>query len=326
VVAERILRSDFTFSVVEGCSGLRSVVTLSMLSVLMVDLFRRHGLHAAILVLTAPLIAFGLNAVRALVLARLAVTARAEPAPPPPLGFASLRASLAGERRRAPARLATTLLLLALLAGLSVGIRPWITYEPVPLALPYRFERQIGEWTASRLETDRLFLGSVAFRESLSLRYQQGGEAVDLFLGIGDRAQRFSSPLSPKTERPGSGWTIEERGSANLDSRDGGGDIDALVERSATRQLLVYHWVDGSARASSEALRSLLALDATPWPQLRDPLVVRLSTEIGGPGAGERRLAEERLQRFWASLRGDLEKLIRDMEHFSSHTRRKGFS
>jgi EpsI family protein len=320
-----------------------------MLSVLMVDLFRRHGLHAAILVLAAPLVAFGLNAVRAIALilnphSTLAAVHIAQ-------GVAILLCGLIllylldgvlgrliphsayGEAPRRPPSLPVrpalaraTLLLLALLAGLSVGIRPWISYEPVPLALPYRFERQIGEWTASRLETDRLFLGSVSFRESLSLRYQQGGEAVDLFLGIGDRAQRFSSPLSPKTERPGSGWTVEERGTANLDSRDGGGDIAALVERSATRQLLVYHWVDGSARASREALRSLLALDATPWPQLRDPLVVRLSTEIGGPGAEERRLAEERLQRFWASFRGDLEKLIRDMEHFSSHTRRKGFS
>ena len=72
----------------------------------------------------------------------------------------------------------------------------------------------------------------------------------------------------------------------------------------------------GARTLSREALRSLLALDATPWPQIRDPLVVRLSTEIGGPGAEERRLAEARLERFWASLRADSEKLIRDMEHF----------
>jgi EpsI family protein len=372
VVAESILRSDFTFSVVEGCSGLRSVVTLTMLSVLMVDLFRRHGLHASILVLAAPLVAFGLNAVRAIalilnphstlaavhiaqgvaillcglillyaldgLLARLipqqaaeggAQRAEGERRRAPARQAAEGGAQRAeGERRRAPARLhaRATLLLLALLAGLSVAVPPWVTNEPVPLALPYRFDRQIGEWTASSLETDRLFLGSVSFRESLSVRYQQGGETVDLFLGIGDRAQRFSSPLSPKTERPGSGWTVEERGSASLDSRDGGGDVDALIERSANRQLLVYHWVDGSAHPSREALRSLLALDATPWPQIRDPLVVRLSTEIGGPGAEERRLAEVRLERFWASLRVDLEKLIRDMEHFSSHSRRKGFS
>ena len=68
VVGESILRSDFTFSVIEGCSGLRSVVTLSMLAVLMVDLFRRHRLHAVIVVLAAPFVAFGFNAVRAVAL------------------------------------------------------------------------------------------------------------------------------------------------------------------------------------------------------------------------------------------------------------------
>ena len=204
---------------------------------------------------------------------------------------------------------------------------PWVTHEPVPLALPYRFDRQIGEWTASPLETDRLFLGSVTFRESLSLRYQQGGESVDLFLGIGDRAQRFSSPLSPKTERPGSGWIVEERG-----QRQPGFPRRGRRRRRAGRalrdppaaRLPLGGWERGACCARRCAACS--ALDATPWPQIRDPLVVRLSTEIGGPGAEERRQAEARLQRFWVSLRGDLEKLIRDMEHFSRHSRRKGFS
>ena len=345
VVGESILRSDFTFAVVEGCSGLRSVVTLSMLAVLMVDLFRRHGLHAAVLVLAAPVVAFGLNAVRAIalivnphsalaavhiaqgvaillcglillyaldgLLARLIPPAagRAAPSAPPPV---------------APGHAGATLLVLAVLAGLSVAPAPWVTREPVPLALPYRFDRQIGEWTTSPLQTDRLFLGSVTFRESLSLRYHRDGESVDLFLGIGDRAQRFTSPLSAKTELPGSGWIVDERGKASLEPDQRA--VDALVERSATRRLLVYHFRDGSAALLPEALRSLSAVDATPWSQIRDPLVVRLATEIGGPGEGERRQAEARLQRFWLSLRGDLEKLIRDMDHFSNHSRRKWFS
>jgi EpsI family protein len=225
-----------------------------------------------------------------------------------------------------PRPVAATLFSLGALAALSVGVRPWTAQAPVALSLPYRFERAIGGWQATALETDRLFLGSVSFRESLSLRYQKNGDTVEVFLGIGDRAQRFSSPLSPKTERPGSGWIVEERGGAELPALDGAGRAEALVERSANRQLLVYHWVDGSERPSREALRSLLALDATPWPQVRDPLVVRLSTEIGGPDRDQRRQAEERLRRFWESFRGDLEKLIRDMDHFSKHSRRKAFS
>ena len=345
VVGESILRSDFTFSVVEGCSGLRSVVTLSMLAVLMVDLFRRPRLHAMIVVLAAPFVAFGLNAVRAValivnphsslatvhvaqgiaillcgllalyaldsLLARLVprVAGPAAPPPPAPAGHGHAGA---------------TLVLLASLVGLSVAVEPWVAIEPMPLDLEHRFARGLGEWTASPLETDRLFLGSVSFRESLSVRYQQGGDTVDLFLGIGARAQRFSSLLSPKTERPGSGWIVEERSRASLGS--GEREVDALVERSATRRLLVYHWVDGSAGPLPEALRSLLALDIMPWRQVRDPLVVRVATEIGGPGPEERRQAEARLQRFWVGLRSPLEYLIQDLDRFSTRSRRKGFS
>jgi hypothetical protein len=218
------------------------------------------------------------------------------------------------------------LLLLAGLSALSVGVTPWVAQDPVALSLPYRFEREIGGWQVTPLETDRVYLGSVTFRESLTLRYQKDGDSVDVFLGIGDRAQRFSSPLSPKTERPGGGWMIEERSAAQLPALDGAGEVEALVERSPSQQVLVYHFVNGSWHPSREAMRSLLALDSTPWPEVRDPLVVRFSTEIGGPGADQRREAEARLGRFWESIRGDLEKLIRDMEHFSKHSRRKAFS
>jgi len=345
VVGESILRSDFTFAVVEGCSGLRSVVTLSMLAVLMVDLFRRPRLHALVVVLAAPLVAFALNAVRAValivnplssvatvhvaqgvaillcgllalyaldsLLARLLPRAAGAAAPPP----------------QAPARLGpagATLVWLASLAGLSVAVVPWVAIEPMPLDLEHRFARGLEEWTASPLETDRLFLGSVSFRESLSVRYQQGADTVDLFLGIGARSQRFTSLLSPKTERPGSGWIIEERGRASLGPGDR--EVDALVERSTTRRLLVLHWVDGSADPLPEALRSLLALDLIPWRQIRDPLVVRLATEIGGPGPEERRQAEARLQRFWLSLRVGVEYLVHDLDRSSTRSRRKGFS
>jgi hypothetical protein len=84
--------------------------------------------------------------------------------------------------------------------------------------------------------------------------------------------------------------------------------------------------VEGSAGVLPEALRSLLALDATPWRETRDLLVVRLATEIGGPGAEERRQAEARLERFLVSLRGGLERLIRDLDAYSTQSRRKGFS
>ena len=68
VAADQILRADQAFQVIETCSGLRSMETLSMLALLMVDLFHRRGWHATLLFLSAPIVAFALNGVRVLLL------------------------------------------------------------------------------------------------------------------------------------------------------------------------------------------------------------------------------------------------------------------
>ena len=47
---DQILHSGQVFQIIETCSGLRTAETLTMLAVLMVDLFRRRGAHALILI------------------------------------------------------------------------------------------------------------------------------------------------------------------------------------------------------------------------------------------------------------------------------------
>lgn len=66
VVGDVISQPDETFRVIETCSGFRSCVTLIMLSILLVDLFGRRGLHALLLVASAPLVGFALNGFRVL--------------------------------------------------------------------------------------------------------------------------------------------------------------------------------------------------------------------------------------------------------------------
>ena len=68
VSGDQILRSDQVFQIIEACSGLRTVETLAMLAVLMVDLFRRRGWHAALLVAASLPVGFGINGFRALTL------------------------------------------------------------------------------------------------------------------------------------------------------------------------------------------------------------------------------------------------------------------
>ena len=68
VLGDQIRRPENTFIVIETCSGVRSIVTLTMLTVLLIDLFERRGLHAALLLLLAPVVAFFTNAVRVVTL------------------------------------------------------------------------------------------------------------------------------------------------------------------------------------------------------------------------------------------------------------------
>jgi len=68
VSGDQILLADHHFAVIEGCSGMRSVQTLTMVALLMVELFGRRGWHAVALVAAAPPVAFALNGLRVLAL------------------------------------------------------------------------------------------------------------------------------------------------------------------------------------------------------------------------------------------------------------------
>ena len=68
VWGDQILSADQHFAVIEGCSGLRSIETLMIIAVLLIDLFRRQGFHAAAILLATPAVAFGLNGFRAVTL------------------------------------------------------------------------------------------------------------------------------------------------------------------------------------------------------------------------------------------------------------------
>jgi hypothetical protein len=65
----------------------------------------------------------------------------------------------------------------------------------------------------------------------------------------------------------------------------------------------------GTESLGSEALRSLLALDASRWRRPGEVLVVRISTAMEGPDAAARHEAAERLLRFYHPLSEDLASL-----------------
>ena len=308
VSGDRILLAERVFAVIETCSGLRSVITLSMLSALMVDLFRRRGLHAALLLVFTPFLAFGTNALRSL---GLVLNPASDIASIHSLqGIGMLLASvlvLYGfdgllERLRVPngkdprsarargpvtlprPRVASAVGFVALLAVLSSTVTPWRIASP-GVQLPVDVvPRKLDGWRSADLETDRLFLGMAALTGMVDRRYAHEGEWVDVFVGAGSPRLRLRSFYTPKSALPGSGWIIEDETQSERD----GVPVDELVVRRGAERRLVRHWYLGTTGLLEETKREFLALDQSPFARATRGVVVRLSTPIDGGASRER--------------------------------------
>lgn len=330
VSGDQILLSDGVFEVIETCSGLRSIETLAMLAVLMADLFRRRGVHAALLVAAAPPVAFAINGFRAVA---LVINPHSDVAAVHDLqGVAMLLAgvvilylfdgalarllktrgdgatrrdgALRGGADRLP-RLAALALLAAAGAVLSFGLPQWRIERFEPRRPAEAIARKLDGWEAQNLETDWMFLGRTAFGGAIHRRYTRGEEEVELFVGSWHLDRRFRSGFSPKTAFPGSGWIVEGVGTLPLEDRE----VATRVIRKGARRLLVAHWYEAAAGLTGETLRALLALDASPLRRRHVPAVIRLATPLGGdPGA--RRAAEARLAQLAARIADEVQKLV----------------
>jgi len=331
VSGDQIVLSDSVFEVIETCSGLRSIETLTMLAVLMADLFRRHGAHAVLLVAAAPPVAFAINGFRAvalvlnphsdvatvhtvqgvtMLLAGVLILYLLDGA------LARLLEARGGDAARsdgaAPgagadrvARLAGIALLTAACAALSFGLSPWRIERFEPRRPGGAIARSLDGWQAQKLETDWMFLGKTAFGAVLNRRYARGEEQVELFVGTWHHGRRFHSPLSPKTAFPGSGWIVEETGRLRL----GDQQVDARVMRKGARRMLVAHWYEAAGGLGVETLRALFALDASPLRRRHVPAVIRLATPFSGAPAG-RKAVEARLARFAIQIENGVKKLV----------------
>jgi exosortase/archaeosortase family protein len=321
--------------------------TLTIVAILMIDLFRRRGLHAWLVVLAAPPVAFLMNALRAVLLIlnphsqiaaihnlqgvaillsglvvlslcdaglerwpRLHGAVPPRPAPAP---------GGLGERGRWPRAIAAA---LALAAGASFWLPRWEAPPP-----PGRFDayRQMSGrlGLSTEIEIDLLFLGSAGFRESFARRFAAGGDPVTLFIGAGKRSDRHRSALSPKTGFPGSGWIVEQEGRTILEPD--GREVRARLLRSGSRRHLVYQWYEGALGWPVEVLRSLLALDRSPWRRRQEIVAIQLGVPVLGPVPSGRPDAERRLLSFYQQLRPLLDRLESELGGLASEAAGKSF-
>lgn len=340
VSGDLIYAHDNVFAIIETCSGQRSVETLTLLAVLMVDLFGRRGWHAAALLAAAPPVAFAVNGARAL---GLIFNPHSDIAEIHSLqGIAMLlggvlvlyagdgllerllpaRPGISEMERRAREQPGAARPLAPRVAGLvacACGLLAlsWLPRFDPPAVVPHlpneTLAHDLGGWRSTDIATDWLFLGKAAFGQSVRRRYVRGGEQVEVFVGQGDLDERLRSYWSPKTGYPGSGWLEEEERPGELAGRD----VTLRVLRHGTRRLLVAHWYQGTPGLAWEGARALLALDAGPLRRRRLPLTVFLATPLASAALGAERPAEARLERFARLLQPSLKEMVTPRENGS---------
>lgn len=328
VSGDRILRSDFTFTVIESCSGLRSMETLTLVAILMVDLFRRRGGHAWLVVLAAPLVAFVLNGARAVLLivnphSQIAAIHNLQGVAMLLTGLVLLflldellgrfprgarRPAQGSTRKREPGqappmwgRAGLAIGALAAAAAASFLLPHW---EPEPgSGLDVAQEIGAGIGFSTEVEVDRTFLGSAGYGQVFARLFTRAGQSdqVLLFVGVGRRINRHRSPLSPKAAFPGSGWIVERETDVRLEPD--GRWVRARILRSGSRRQLSYSWYEGAHGFPEEVLRAFLALDRSPWGDPGEIMAVRLAVPLRGPVDVSEPPAHENLMSFCIELR-----------------------
>jgi exosortase/archaeosortase family protein len=301
-----------TFAVIESCASLGVMVVLLAAALLLRERLcgsvARNGL-----VLAAIPLALALNLLRIVtivlwpdvnraphlvqwavliglgiaLLSRLARTASRGPAPPP---------DAAPSRPVAP-RLVVPLAALALLSLVPQPARRVAPLGFFAANLPLEH----AGWSGRDVAADRPFLGWVRFREIVSRDYRRGDDRVVLFVGLDDSRARTASPFSSKTLLPGFKW-VELASSAEEGGR--AGDAQTAIVARESNHWWVAQWRLGYHGMWGEALRHALALDASPFTEVRQRAVVRLRVPLAHNDPREG--AAESAERFLADFRGFL--------------------
>jgi len=320
VSGDQIIRASQKFQVVEGCSGMRSLETMTMLTVLMADLFGRRGWHAFLLLLSAPIVAFALNGVRVLTIvlnphSDIATIHNAQGIAVLMVGllivygFDELLEKVLPEKANPPFRAKRSapaagpdaaMRALATCAAIAIGLLLVARFGPV-WAEPSNdrprvfdtFSAALGEWPSEKIQVDYNFLGSARFDQHFHYAYALREGVVDVFMVTGSQGEVGSSPLSPMSVHPASGFDEVER----LDdiSNTGMPTMTAHVMRRDKQEVLVWHAFIGERSLLAESVISLLALERSPLRRASPPSVLRLTTEIDGVGPESRDQAMKKL-------------------------------
>jgi exosortase len=318
------------FQVIDTCTGLRSISTMLMATVVYVRVFHKNGWHAGLLLALAAPISFFFNGVRVVAIILSAEMTLAEdhtlqgivvmivsvlvlhavaqgldrfwPAPQHP----------APRRpRRAASRNGRVAVVLAVLALLLVG-RAFVT--------PWKAAPDLSSWTivmpiewhgykARMLRLNEDYFGSVDFDRHLQRRYEREGEAsVDVLVGMQRRVGTDQSLLSDKLGLPGASDILLSESVLELDERGIRGR--ATLTRGSAGVRLNYSWFRGIDSFPVELFRAFFALDRSELHREGGAYALRVSTLL--EKQADLPAASERLAIFAAFLDGLLPEPLRE--------------
>ncbi|MFK7896848.1 MAG: exosortase/archaeosortase family protein [Myxococcota bacterium] len=334
VQGDQILRPENTFIVIETCSGVRTIVTLTMLTVLLIDLFERRGTHALLLMIMAPLVAFFTNGLRVVTLVlnphssihsihnlqgigmllvgltliylldglleRL-LGSRDPDAEEGDYGIAS--GESASSRGRA-LRFLVIAGVLALMLITDLVLPRWEYQRGLAETPDEMIARVFGAKSSAKVPPDYQFMGSVRYLSWTRRRVEVDGAPVDLFLGVGDEQQRAHSMLTKRLAWPDTGYAVVDESWVKLAPE--GPEVRRMVLRKGARSVLSYSWFPRREGLVREWIRHAAALDRSFLTRPEHMLALRFATPLG-PGGTRVEAAEARLRAVWSRLGPELE-------------------
>ncbi len=335
VQGDQILRPENTFIVIETCSGVRTIVTLTMLTVLLIDLFERRGWHAVSLVVLAPMVAFLTNGFRVvtlvlnphssihsihnlqgilMLLVGLTLIYGLDLLLERVFGDADAPASIAGDwkltgavdsHRGRIAGLCVVVAVLLTMLGLGRWVAPWEPRPGFPLMPDDVLVQVFGE-QSQPIKPNFQFRGSVRYLAHANRQIRTEGETLEVFLAIANEQMREHTLLTKRLAWPGSGFVPIEESFVSLGGQGEGPEARRMILRRGARSILSYSWYDRAGSLPTEWLRQAMALDRSPFARREHMLALRISIPFGR-GRLPLEQAEERIRTTWMRLAPTLE-------------------